>query len=86
MWWSEYDAQWQNGRLSAIIHPEAMLYGNKAMQLACMTDAKMVNRGLPLDFMSWCIGSSGSAYPMTGHVDNDNIVQTNNTVASRLIY
>ena len=86
MWWSEYDAMWQNDELSAIIHPEASLYANKTMQLACMADATAVNIGYPLDFMPWCIGSSGSAYPMTGHVDNDNIVQANNTVASRLIY
>ncbi len=85
-WWSEYDAQWQNDELSAIIHPEAALYANKAMQMACMADAAAVNIGWPLDFMPWCIGSSGSAYPMTGHVDNDSIVQANNTVASRLIY
>ncbi len=86
MWWSEYDAMWQNDELSAIIHPEAGLYANKAMQMACMADAAAVNIGYPLDFMPWCIGSGGSAYPMTGHVDNDNIVQANNTVASRLIY
>ncbi|MGB3224813.1 MAG: TraU family protein [Desulforhopalus sp.] len=86
MWWSEYDPMWQNDELSAIIHPEAMLYANKAMQMACMADAAAVNLGHTLDFMPWCVGSSGSAYPMTGHVDNDNIVQANNTVASRLIY
>ena len=86
MWWSEYDSLWQDDELSAIIHPEAVLFANKAMQMACMADAEMVNLGFTLDFMPWCIGSGGSAYPMTGHVDNDNIVQANNTVASRLIY
>ncbi len=82
MWWSEYDSMWQNDELSAIIHPEASLYANKVMQMACMADAAAVNLGYTLDFMPWCIGSGGSAYPMTGHVDNDNIVQANNTVAS----
>ena len=86
MWWSEFDVQWQNDLLSAIIHPEAALYANKAMQMACMADAAAVNIGYPLDFMPWCIGSSGSAYPMTGHVDNDSIVQANNSAASRLLY
>lgn len=86
MWWSEYDSMWQNDELSAVITPEAALYANKAMQMACMADAAAVNLGYPLDFMPWCIGSSGSAYPMTGHVDNDNIVQANNAVASRLLY
>ena len=86
MWWSEFDPMWQSDELSAIIHPEAALYANKAMQMACMADAAAVNLGYPLDYMPWCIGSGGSAYPMTGHVDNDNIVQANNTAASRLLY
>jgi conjugal transfer pilus assembly protein TraU len=85
-WWSEYDSMWQDDELSILIHPEAALFANKAMQLSCMADATATNLGMPLDFMPWCIGSGGSAYPMNGHVDNDNIVQANNTVAARLIY
>ncbi|MBU0665272.1 MAG: TraU family protein [Proteobacteria bacterium] len=85
-WWSEYDSMWQNDELAAIITPEVALYANKAMQLLCMTDAAAVNVGFPLDVMPWCIGSSGSTYPLSGHVDNDNIVQASNTVASRLIF
>ena len=50
MWWSEYDAQWQNDEFSAFIHPEAALYANKAMQMACMADAAAVNMGYTLDF------------------------------------
>jgi len=87
MWWSEYDSMWQNDELSAVIHPEAALFANKWAQMACMTDALAVNSfNFPISVMPWCIGSSGSSYPMTGHVDNDNIVQANNTAASRLIY
>lgn len=85
-WWSELDSMWQNDTLSALIHPEATLYANQASQMACMADAAAVNVGWPLDAMPWCVGSGGSAYPMTGHVDNDNIVQANSTVAARLIY
>jgi conjugal transfer pilus assembly protein TraU len=86
LWMSEYDAMWQNDELSSLIHPEARLYANKVMQMACMADAAAVNIGWPLDFMPWCVGSGGSAYPMTGHVDNDNIVQANSTAAARLIF
>lgn len=85
MWWSEYDSMWQDDELSILIHPEAALFANKEMQMACMTDATAVNLGFPLDFMPWCVGSGGSVYPMNGHVDNDNIVQANSTVAARLI-
>lgn len=85
-WISEYDAQWQNDELSALIEPEASLFANLAMQMACMTDATATNLGATIDAMPWCIGSGGSSYPMTGHIDNDNIVQANNTAAARLIY
>ncbi|HHD56772.1 MAG TPA: hypothetical protein ENK89_03725, partial [Desulfobulbaceae bacterium] len=61
MWWSEYDSMWQNDELSAVITPEAYLYANKAMQMACMADAAAVNLGYPLDFLLWCLGSSGYA-------------------------
>lgn len=86
IWFTEYDAQWQNDELSLLITPEAALYANPAMQMACMADATATNLGTPLDSMPWCIGSSGSSYPMTGHVDNDNIVQANNTSAGRLLH
>lgn len=85
-WWTEYDSMWQSDELAATITPEVALFANKATQLLCMTDATAVNLGYPLDYMPWCIGSSGSTYPVSGHVDNDNIVQASNTAASRLIF
>lgn len=86
IWFSEYDAQWQNDELAQLITPEAFLYANPVMQMACMADAVSTNSGVPLDFLPWCIGSGGSSYPMNGHVDNDNIVQANNTSAARLLH
>ena len=86
MWWSEYDSMWQSDTLTATIEPEASLFANKISQLACMADAVAVNVGYPLDFMPWCVGSGGSAYPLTGHVSDDNTVQANSTIAARLIY
>jgi conjugal transfer pilus assembly protein TraU len=86
VWISEYDAQWNNDGLSILIHPEASLFANKAMQLLCMTDAIATNLGYTLDYMPWCIGSGGSSYPMTGSIQNDEITQANNSAAARLIY
>ena len=86
VWWSEFDSMWQNDELAAIIEPEATMFATIAMQLTCMADAASTNLGTPIDAMPWCIGSSGSSYPLTGHVDNDNIVQASNTVAARMIY
>ena len=86
MWWSEYDSMWQSDTLTAIIEPEAALFANEISQLACMADATAANLGFPLDELFWCVGSGGSAYPLTGHVADDSTVQANSTIASRLIY
>lgn len=86
IWWNEFDPTWQNDELAQILTPEAALFAMLPMQLLCMADSVSTNLGFPLDFMPWCIGSSGSTYPITGHVDNDNIVQANNTAAARLIF
>ncbi len=86
MWMTEHDSMWQDDEMSAIITPESAGYANKAAVLACMADAAAVNLGYTLDFMPQCIGSGGMSYPMTGRVQDDNIVQANNTAASRLLY
>ena len=86
MYFTEWDAMWQTDTLTAIIEPEAALFANPVSQLACMGDAVAANLGFPLDSLFWCVGSGGSAYPMTGHVADDNTVQANSTIASRLIY
>ncbi|MDD3815684.1 MAG: TraU family protein [Desulfocapsaceae bacterium] len=86
-WWTEFDSMWQNDELAVTITPEAALFANKNMQLLCMTDAAYVNTlGTSFGWMPWCLGSSGSTYPVSGHVDNDNIVQASNTAAARLIF
>ncbi|MFH2121903.1 MAG: TraU family protein [Pseudomonadota bacterium] len=85
-WWTEFDSMWQDDELAVTITPEAALFANKNMQMLCMTDAAYTNLGLSFGWMPWCLGSSGSTYPVSGHVDNDNIVQASNTVAARLIF
>lgn len=86
LWWSEYDSTWQNDELAEIITPEAALFATLPMQLMCMVDSASTNLGFPLDVLPHCIGSSGSTYPVNGHVDNDNIIQANNTAAARLVF
>ncbi len=84
---TEIDPLWQDDELSFIIQPEAMLFANFFSQLACMADSASVNTAnLPLALMFWCVGSGGSSYPMTGHIDDDNIIQANSTAAARMIY
>jgi len=83
---TELDPLWQDDQMAFIIQPEALLFANPYAQMACAADSAAVNAGRPLDPLFWCIGSGGSAYPMTGHINDDNIVQANATAAARMIY
>jgi len=82
---TEVDPLWNDDELSAMINPEAILFGNIIAQTACIADAVSANAGLPIDSLFWCFGSHGSAYPMTGHVGDNNYVQANMAVAERLV-
>ena len=87
---SEVDPLWNSDQLSAIIEPEAVLFADKsnvAIQLACAADAATSNFGLCSNSsMFWCMGSWGSAYPLTGNVGLENPVQANAAIASRMIF
>jgi len=83
---TELDPLWQDDELAFIIQPEALLFANPFAQMACMADSVSVNAYRPLEALFWCVGSGGSAYPMTGHVNDENIIQANSTIAARMIY
>ena len=83
---TEVDPLWNDSQLSFIIQPEALLFANPFAQMACAADSAAVNVWGPLDPLFWCVGSSGSSYPMTGHVGNENLIQANATMAARMIY
>ncbi|HIF9375077.1 TPA: conjugal transfer pilus assembly protein TraU [Photobacterium damselae] len=65
---SELDPFWDDDELSFILNPEAILFGNPIAQLACASEAAAMSTGkvLPMDALFWCMGSQGSAYPLTG--------------------
>lgn len=67
---SELDPNWNNDELNAIIHPEAILFGNKIAQAACSIDCLQANSGFPSDSMYWCAGCQGGLYPFTGFIEN----------------
>ena len=67
---SELDPNWNNDELNAIVHPEAILFGNKIAQAACAVDCLQANLGFPSDSMYWCAGCQGGLYPFTGFIEN----------------
>lgn len=83
---TEIDPTWQEDDLAFLIQPEALLFANQFAQMACIADSTLVNAYTPLDPLFWCIGSGGSSYPLTGHVNDSKIIQANYTMASRMIY
>jgi conjugal transfer pilus assembly protein TraU len=65
---SELDPLWNDDEKSAIINPEALVFGNPIAQLACVADCVAASASLPLDPLFWCGGCQGSLYPFTGTV------------------
>lgn len=65
---TELDPFWDDDELSFILNPEAILFGNPFAQLACVAESVKTSTGrfLPIDILFWCLGSQGSAYPLTG--------------------
>lgn len=83
---TEIDPLWNNDMLAFILNPEALLFANPIAQLACIADSAASNAGLPINALFWCMGSWGSSYPLTGHVNHDEYVEGNAAVAGRMIY
>lgn len=83
---TEIDPLWNNDLLAFFINPEALLFGNQIAQMSCIADSVAVNAGLPINELFWCMGSWGSAYPLTGHVSDSDYVQANGAMAARMIY
>jgi len=83
---TEVDPLWNDDILSFIIQPESLLFANPIAQLACVADSIAANVLYPIPFLFWCMGSSGSAYPLTGHIDSPDYVQVNHGIAARMIY
>lgn len=64
---TEVDPLWNDDELSAILHPEALLFANPVAKAACAADCVAASAGFPIPGLFWCAGCQGSIYPMTGH-------------------
>jgi len=83
---TEVDPLWNDDMLAMLINPEALMFANPVSQLSCIPDSVASNVGLPIDALFWCMGSWGSAYPLTGHLNDNAYTQANAGAAARLIY
>lgn len=69
---TEFDPLWGDDTKTAILNPEAILFGNIIAQSACTADCLTSTTGLANDAMIWCCGCQGSLYPFTGTVTAQN--------------
>jgi conjugal transfer pilus assembly protein TraU len=83
---TEVDPLWQDDILTAMINPEALLFGNPVSHIACVADSLAAQANAPLDPLFWCKGSWGNAYPLTGNVATHGLVEDAASVAASLIY
>ncbi|MBP7529742.1 MAG: TraU family protein [Syntrophorhabdaceae bacterium] len=83
---TEIDPSWNDDLLAFLINPEAILFGNPVLQMACMADSVAANTSTPIDLLFWCMGSWGSSYPLTGNKTNDTYIQDNAAIAGKFLY
>ncbi len=83
---TEIDPTWNQDYLMAMMDPKVYLVANPIAQLSCMADSVASNLNFPLDFMFWCMGSWGSAYPVTGNNQDHDYTQGNVGIGYRLLF
>ncbi|CUU90077.1 conjugal transfer pilus assembly protein TraU [Campylobacter hyointestinalis subsp. hyointestinalis] len=84
---TEYDPLWQDDQLSAFLYPDAILFGNPVANLACMADSIAASIAkYPLEFLFWCKGSWGNAYPLTGNTGTKSLVEDSASILAGFIY
>lgn len=84
---SELDPTWDDDQLTAILNPEAFVFGNPVAQLACAADSVAAAKGMPINKLFWCLGAQGSAYPLDGNISYAfSPVQNSVLMAERLEY
>jgi len=83
---TETDPLWQDDSLTLLINPEVILFSNPIAQMACIADSVSVNLWRPLEALFWCMGSGGSAYPLTGRVPDEALIQASLSVANKMTY
>lgn len=86
MYMTEFDPLWSEDELAAMIHPESVLFANPLAVIVCLLDSLSTQLYGPADILYWCMGAQGTAYPLTGNINNMQEVDAAAGVAQRLIF
>ena len=83
---TEFDPLWSDDIKSAVLNPEAVLFGSIPANAACVADGIAATGKLSLDPLFWCCGAQGTIYPFTGTVSyNNGGVQSSILLVARFI-
>lgn len=63
---TEVDPRWDDGGLSALLNPDALLFANPLAIMACAPDAIAGTIKSVINPLYWCMGGWGPVYPLTG--------------------
>lgn len=86
-YFTEIDDMWNDDITALLVFPETLLFANPIAALSCVADSIATSvAGEPINSLFWCMGSWGTAYPMSGHLGNGEIIEANATAAARMIY
>jgi len=78
---------WNDEIMALMLNPEAVLFGNPATLMACVAEVTtLLAAGKNIDYLYWCMGSWGSAYPLAGSATNTDYVEANASIAAKAIY
>lgn len=65
---TELDPLWNDDMMSALIHPESLIFANPIAGAACAIDCAASSTGGSRHEMFWCAGCQSVIYPMNGNV------------------
>ncbi|MCP4156557.1 MAG: hypothetical protein GY757_53075 [bacterium] len=85
-WMTEFDPMWNDDELNFILNPEVKMVATVPLTLACIADAVAANTWMPIPLLHWCLGSWGSTFSLTGHVNNDEQISGAAAAAARMIF
>lgn len=84
---TEVDPLWQDDMMTALINPEALLFGNPIASLACIADSVSSSvAGRSIEPLFWCKGSWGNAYPLSGNTKAKSMVEDSASISASFIY
>lgn len=84
---TEIDPTWQDDKLSLIFTPEAILFANPILGLACIADSMLSAFGKTRNELFWCLGTwYDSVYPFVKTTQHGRIIEGAASISARLLY